>query len=147
MVKFLSLLGKGSQANRRILAGILFLVFSVILSNFGGLYIAQAQLRERTPDERLAPQLIRQKIFKENAAYRFDPEKTKGESLLPPAIVKGKKNTSKKSVLDKKKFKTQISSFFVHKNLYLKLIVNAGTSYQVAYLTLPLQGRDPPCIP
>ena len=147
MVKFLSLLGKGSQTTQRIMAGVLFLVFSVILSNFSGLYVAQAQLRERTPDERLAVQLIGQEIFEENAAYRFDPEKTKGESLLPPAVVKGKKNTSKKSVPDKEKFKTQISSSLIPRNLYLKLVVNAGTSYQVAYLTLPLQGRDPPCIP
>jgi len=147
MVKFLSLLGKGSQITQRILAGVLFLVFSVILSNFSGLYIAQAQLREGTPDERLTLQLIRQKVFKENAAYRFNPEKKKGKSLLPPAIIKTKKDGFKKPVPDKKKFKIQIPSLLICENLYLEFTVNTGTSYQVTYLALPSQGRDPPYIP
>jgi len=147
MVKFLSLLGKGSQANRRILAGILFLVFSVILSNFRGLYIAQAQLRERTPDERLTLQLIHQRVFKENPAYRFNPEKTKGKSFFPSAIIKAKKNGFEKPVPDREEFKIQIPSLLICENLYLEFTVNTGSSYQVTYLTLPLRGRDPPYIP
>lgn len=125
----------------------MFLVFSVILGNFAGLYIAQAQLRERTPDERLTLQLIRQKVFKENAAYRFNPEKKKGKSLLPPAIIKTKKDGFKKPVPDKKKFKIQIPSLPICENLYLEFTVNTGSSYQITYLTLPSQGRDPPYIP
>ncbi len=147
MVEPLSLLGKGSQRTQRIMAGVLLLVFSVVFCNFGGLYIAQAQLRERTPDERLAPQLIRQKIFKENAAYRFNPEKTKGEPFFPLVIIKDKKNKFKRPVPDKEKFKTQIFSLLIPGNLYLKFAINTGTSHNVAHLTLPLRSRDPPYIP
>ncbi len=64
MVKSLSLLEKGSQTTQRILTGVLFLVFSVILGNFSGLYIARAQLLERTLEERLTLQPIRQRVFK-----------------------------------------------------------------------------------
>jgi len=148
MVKSLPLLEKESQTTQRILAGVLFLVFCVILGNFPGLYIAQAQLRERTTDERLTLQLIRQKVFKENAAYRFNPEKTKGESFFPSAIIKDKKkkNRFRRPVPDKEKFKTQISSLLICENLCLKFTVNTTISYHVTYLTLPLQGRDPPYI-
>lgn len=147
MVKSLSLLEKGSQAIQRILAGVLFSVFSVILGNFAGLYAAQAQLLERTPDERLTLQLIRQKVFKENAAYRFNPEKTKGKSFFPSAIIKDKKNRFRRPVPDKEKFKTQIPSLLICENLCSKFTVNTRISYQVTYLTLPSQGRDPPYIP
>jgi len=147
MVKSLSLLEKGSQTTQRILAGVLFLVFFVILGNFAGLYVAQAQLLERTPDERLTLQLIRQKVFKENAAYRFNPEKTKRKSFFPSAIIKDKKNRLRRPVPDKEKFKTQIPSLLICEKLCLEFTVNTGTSYQITYLTLPSQGRDPPYIP
>lgn len=147
MVRPLSLPGKGSQVTQRILAGVLFLICSVILGNFSGLYIARAQALERTLGARLTLQLTHQRVFKENAAYRFNPGKTKEESFLPPAIIKAKNDRFKKSALDKKKFKTQISSLPICENLYLEFTVNTEISYQVTYLTLPSQGRDPPYIP
>jgi len=147
MVKSLSLLEKGSRATQRILAGVLFLIFCVILGNFPGLYIAQAQLRERTPDERLTLHLIHQKIFKENIVYRFSPEKIEEESFSLFEIIKYKKNKFRKPVPDKEKSKAQISSFLIYKNLCLESTANTTVSYHVTYLTLPLQGRDPPYIP
>ncbi len=147
MVKPLSLLGKGSQTTHRILAGVLFLLFSVILGNFPGLYGARAQLRERTPDEGLTLQHIHLEVLKENAVYRFNPEKTKGKTFSSSMIIKKKENKSRKLVPDKKNPRTQISSLLVCKNLYLGSAVNTAISYQIFHLALPLQGRDPPCIP
>lgn len=147
MVRPLSLLGKGSQVTRRILAAVLFFICSVILGNFSGLYIARAQVLEMTLGERLALQLTQQRVLRENAAYRFNSQKTKGESFFPPAIIKAKKNRLKKSALNKKKFKTRISSLPICENLYLEFTVSGEISQVVTYLTLPSQGRDPPYIP
>ena len=146
MVKSLSLLKKGSQTTQRILAGVLFLVFCIILGNFPGLYAAQAQLQEGTPDEGPILQLIHQKIFKENVVHRFSPEKIEKESFSLFEIIKYKKNKFRKPVLDKEKFKIKISSFLIHKDFCLKSTANTTVSYHVKYLTLPLQGRDPPYI-
>lgn len=123
------------------------MVFCIILGNFPGLYAAQAQQREKTPDERMTLQLIHQKIFRENVVRRFSPEKIKEESFPLFEIIKYKKNKFRKPVLDKKKDKIQISSFLIYKNFCLKSTANTTVSYHVTYLTLPLQGRDPPYIP
>ena len=105
-----------------------------------------AQPPRGTPDERPTLQFIHQRVSKENVDYRSNLRKKEERPSSLPITINAKKGKLKKVVLEEERFKTNISSFLICINLWLKFTVKTQASYQVIHLTLPMQARDPPYI-
>jgi len=152
MVRSPSLSANGSKATQRIASGVLSFIFAFVVSIFPGLCINGAQSSWGTLDEKPTLEFVRQGVSKENAAYRFNPEKREEEPPFLSFIIEGKKKEFRKFALGKGKSKSKAFPFlnresdFVSKNLWFEFTAQTELSHQVTHLNLCSQPRAPPYI-
>lgn len=152
MVKYPSLPRKESKPTQRIVSGILLIIFPFLLAVFPGLYITGAEPSWRALDQKPTLVFIRQRVSKEDGAYRFNLKKGEEKSPFLSVTTKGKKTGFKKFVLGEKKFQSENSSFPISKShsigeeFWLGFPTHAELFYQVAYINFWVEPRAPPFI-
>jgi len=152
MVKSPSLPRKESKVTQRIVSGILLIIFPLLLAVFPGLYITGTEPSWRALDQKPTLVFIRQRVSKEDGAYRFNLKKGEEKSPFLSVTIKGKKTGFRKFVLGEKKCQSENSSFPISKShsigeeFWLGFPTHAELFYQVAHINFWVEPRAPPFI-